>query len=166
MCVRSKNIMTNYREYYDDSGRVCKKCRKYKPYSEYHKHRQCVNGHNTVCKLCRLPLSKENYKKQTLEYKLWHRAKIRAKEKGIPFNIEISDIIVPEECPIFKTKFEVRNHKTCASIDRVIPKLGYIKGNIQIISNRANMIKADASLEEIKKIYEWLLTQNGNCEVN
>lgn len=144
--------------HYDAWGRVCTECKEYKPYSFFHKHKNCVNGFNVVCKECRKPSSKENYKRQTLEYKLWHRVKHRAKEKGIPFNIEMDDIKIPKVCPVFGTIFEEGNHKTCASLDRIIPELGYVKGNIQIISNKANMIKADASAEDIKKVYEWLLT--------
>lgn len=153
------------RGFYDSWGRVCTECREYKPYALFHKHKNCINGFNVICKECRKPNSKENYKNQTLEYKLWYRAKRRAKEKNVPFNIEISDIVIPNECPIFKTKFIERNHKTCASIDRVIPSLGYIKGNIQIISNRANMIKGDATADEVKMVYEWLKEKGGACEV-
>jgi hypothetical protein len=153
--------MTKFHEYSDNLGRVCKKCREYKPYPEFHKHSGCVNGFNTVCKLCRKPVSKRNYHKNSQEYNIWHRAKTRAKLKNIPFNIEISDIIIPEKCPIFNSYFEVGNHKTCASIDRIDSTLGYVKGNIQIISNRANMLKGDANLKEIEQLYIWLKS----CEV-
>jgi len=154
--------MTKFvRQYYDDKGRVCTTCLRYLPYLNFHRHSQCVKGYNVVCKECRKPISKNNYANKSLEYNLWHRAKTRAKERNIPFNIEISDIRVPKCCPVFYTKFEVNNHKTCASIDRIIPELGYVKGNIQIISNRANMIKGDASVKDIEKVYKWLLS----CEV-
>ena len=38
------------------------------------------------------------------------------------------------------------------SLDRLIPKLGYVKGNIVIVSTRANTIKRDATPEELMKI--------------
>ena len=153
--------MAKFHEYSDDLGRVCKICREYKPYSEFHKHSRCPKGFNTVCKACRKPISKQSYANHPLEYHIWHRAKTRAKNRGIEFNIEICDIVIPEKCPIFKTDFEVGNHKTCASLDRINPTKGYIKGNIQIISNKANMIKGDSTMQDIKKVYEWLLA----CEV-
>jgi hypothetical protein len=155
--------MARFHEYKDDLGRVCKICREYKLYSEFHKHSGCPKGFNTVCKLCRKPLSKKQYASKPHEYHIFSRAKTRAKERNLEFDIEISDITIPEKCPVFGTKFEIGNHKTCASIDRINANLGYVKGNIQIISNKANMIKGDASLEEIEKLYIWY---KSSCEVN
>ena len=36
------------------------------------------------------------------------------------------------------------------TIDKLIPSLGYTKGNVWIVSRRANMIKSDATLEELE----------------
>lgn len=36
------------------------------------------------------------------------------------------------------------------TIDRINPKLGYIKGNVWVISNKANRFKNDATLEELE----------------
>ena len=36
------------------------------------------------------------------------------------------------------------------TIDKLIPSLGYTKGNVWVISRRANMIKSDATLEELE----------------
>ena len=41
------------------------------------------------------------------------------------------------------------------SLDKIIPELGYVKGNVWVISNKANMIKSNASLKELQ-----LLTKN------
>jgi hypothetical protein len=35
------------------------------------------------------------------------------------------------------------------SIDKIVPALGYVKGNVIIVSNRANIIKNNATPEEI-----------------
>lgn len=90
---------------------------------------------------------------------LWSCAKRRAKKLGIPFDIEISDISIPEGCPALGIKLESNkrhHHDNSPTLDRVIPSLGYVKGNIAVISLRANRIKNDASLLEIEKVASWL----------
>ena len=82
-------------------------------------------------------------------------AKIRAKRKGLPFSITVEDIVIPDKCPVLGTSFE-RCTPYAASLDRIIPKLGYVPGNVQIISRRANILKRDASLDEIQAIADWL----------
>lgn len=89
------------------------------------------------------------------------RAKIRAAQKGLDFNIDSSDIIIPEVCPMLGIKLEFGFNKqggnyNSPSLDRIIPELGYTKGNVMVISKRANMIKTDASFEEIEKVYLFL----------
>ena len=45
-------------------------------------------------------------------------------------------------------------------IDRIDPKKGYVKDNIIVVSMRANRIKSDATVDEIRKVadfYEKLL---------
>lgn len=140
----------------NNGTRKCVKCGIWKLFSEYHKHKGCKEGINTVCKSCRKPLSKEHYRRNSREYNIWHRTKVRAKTKGIPFTIEMSDIIIPDICPVFKVSFKVNDHNYAPSIDKIIPHLGYIKGNIQIISNRANMLKGNATVDEIKQLYDFM----------
>jgi hypothetical protein len=80
---------------------------------------------------------------------LWKYAKARAKKKNLPFTITLEDIIIPEMCPIFKVPFILGDIKYCPSIDRIEPKLGYVKENIQVISNLANRMKWDSNREEL-----------------
>lgn len=44
-------------------------------------------------------------------YMMWSRAKKRAKIKNIPFDIEISDIIIPDVCPVFNIPFIIGDEK-------------------------------------------------------
>lgn len=47
------------------------------------------------------------------------------------------------------------------SIDRIIPELGYTKGNIRVISNRANLLKSNATIEELQKVINDLRRTRG-----
>ena len=87
------------------------------------------------------------------EYLMWATCKSRAKAKGIPFDLEVSDIVIPEFCPLLGTRLNTEanqeNRWASPSIDRLIPTKGYIKGNILICSMRANTIKNNASIDEL-----------------
>lgn len=92
-----------------------------------------------------------------------YAARKRAKEKGLPFNLEKSDIIIPTHCPYLGLELKNwvprgQSRRQVISLDRIIPELGYVKGNIQVISHLANTMKNDASKEELisfaKKILE------------
>lgn len=90
------------------------------------------------------------------EYKLYNAAKNRAKSKNLNFNIEPSDIIIPVFNEI-RLKFNAKVARfDSPTLDRLIPELGYIKGNIRVISYRANTIKQNASVEELRRIADWL----------
>lgn len=88
-------------------------------------------------------------------------AKARAKKKGIPFDITIEDFILPEKCPLLEIPLTIgygSSQENSYSLDKIIPDLGYVKGNVWVISNKANMIKNNASLEELKLLVKNLET--------
>lgn len=87
------------------------------------------------------------------------RLKWIAKKKKIPFNLTKEDIVIPNYCPVLGIKLEYGQGSpidNSPSVDRIIPKKGYTKGNIQIISLKANRIKTDATIEEIEKVLNYL----------
>lgn len=90
------------------------------------------------------------------ERRICKAAKQNAKTRNLEFNLEESDIIIPDVCPVFGVPFEYGTNYA-ASIDRIDNSKGYIKGNIQIISRRANVMKYDASPEELQKFANWIL---------
>lgn len=91
---------------------------------------------------------------------LYQNAKSRAKKAGLEFTIEKSDIIIPEKCPVFGVPLELvygegtKNNKP--SLDRIDSSKGYVKGNVQVISWRANNLKSDGTLEEFIKLVEFM----------
>lgn len=74
----------------------------------------------------------------------------------MPFNIEESDIVIPKCCPILCTalilnkNYKYSNPEHTPSLDKINPKLGYVKGNVQVISFKANTMKNSATIEELK----------------
>ena len=80
------------------------------------------------------------------------RVKIRANKSSIEFNLSLEDIIIPEFCPYLGLKLTHDLGKgqavTNSSIDRIDPAMGYVKGNIQVISRLANTMKSNSSREQ------------------
>lgn len=90
---------------------------------------------------------------------MYYMAKYRAKKKCIEFSIEITDIVIPEFCPVLGLKLENGSGKgkfanNSPSLDRIDSSKGYTKGNVRVISWRANSLKKDATFHEIEKIYK------------
>lgn len=99
--------------------------------------------------------SKEKYNQEHPERLLLHSAKKRAKKLGREFTIVEKDIIIPESCPLlgiplFKSKGRMADNSP--SLDRIDSTKGYVPGNVWVISQRANMLKSNGTLEEFELI--------------
>lgn len=88
--------------------------------------------------------------------KLVNAAKQRAKMKNLEFDITPNDIDVPEFCPILGEKL-IKHTRYAPSIDRIDSTRGYTKDNVWIISRRANLMKNDATVEDLKRFAEWAI---------
>lgn len=137
-----------YRDDLPDGHRACTKCKRVLPYSEFHKHSGCHGGFNCVCKVCRKPTSREQFRATPIEKRLYNAAKSRAAMRGREFNIELSDVVIPAQCPVLKISMD------SPSIDRIDSSKGYIKGNIRVISKRANTLKNNATTEELALVLQ------------
>ena len=122
-----------------------------------HYHRSLETGKILEYRLRSAQNHKIKYEKDIV-YRLLTRTRSRAKELNIEFNLSEEDIILPEVCPVFNTPFVYKTDKTI-SVDRIDPSKGYIKGNIQLISWKANTMKSSASREELIMFANWILTQ-------
>jgi hypothetical protein len=101
----------------------------------------------------------------SLELKLLISAKHRAKTSNLPFDLALSDIVIPSHCPILGIELKRSNtfleRDSSPSIDQIVPHAGYTKNNFQIISWRANRFKSDATPQELKTIAEYMEKLNG-----
>ncbi len=91
----------------------------------------------------------------SLKKELLRAAKQRAQQKGLEFDITVDDIELPDFCPLLGIKLETCDYKASRnsySIDRIDSSKGYVRGNVWVISKRANTLKNDATLEELKTL--------------
>jgi len=92
--------------------------------------------------------------------KILRERKRHCKANGIPFDLSIDDVKdVPIFCPVLGLELKAgtgRNSPNSPSLDRTIPHLGYVKGNVAWMSLRANRLKSDGTMEEHLKIVEYL----------
>ena len=81
-----------------------------------------------------------------------NNSKQRAKRAGLEHTLTIDDIVIPDFCPVLGIKLETgnrKNHYNAPSIDRIDNTKGYIKENIVVVSTRANLLKSDATINEL-----------------
>ncbi len=88
----------------------------------------------------------------TPEYWMYHGAKRRAEEQNVPFTIELDDVVIPERCPLLDIPLFIGKGTCCdnsPTLDKLIPHLGYVPNNVLVISDKANRIKSNATLDDI-----------------
>ena len=157
--------------------KLCYVCSKEKDPNKFKKDKSGKDGLANICKKCH---SIECYEKRRADpsaiskqylrtkkwqdanpdFKIFQAAKRRAKQLNVPFTITRKDIIIPDKCPALGipivcggSRYSTANSP---SLDRLIPELGYVPGNVTIISHKANTIKSNANPEEILNVYSWV----------
>ena len=96
-------------------------------------------------------IAQQNYRKENPVKYLIALAKRRAERRGIEFSIGPDDLSVPDICPLLEIPIDSYSKKPDfrPSIDRIDNSKGYVKGNVMIVSQRANRIKSDCCGEEM-----------------
>ena len=112
----------------------------------------------------RMAAWKKAHKKANKEKYMLMSARKRAKKNNIPFNLteDYLKSIYPSDmiCPVLGFEMSVgldENGRpdTSPSLDRIIPEKGYVQGNVVVVSTRANVIKSNATPEEIRKVADF-----------
>ena len=82
-------------------------------------------------------------------------ARCRAKRLGLAFEIYAGDFVdAPLYCPVFGMKLKYYgqagpNDPASATLDRIDQRKGYVRGNVAIVSFRANNLKGKANPEDL-----------------
>ena len=112
-----------------------------------------LSGRTTSCGCGRI----KHGKSRTKEYRMFIDAKERAIQEGLPFDIELDDVVIPCVCPLLGIDIHKDSEKLCdnsPSLDKLIPSKGYVKGNVLVVSYKANRIKSNASIDELMTLTE------------
>lgn len=152
----------------------CGRCREIRPLAEFYRRNDARQSPMSECKGCqrlapRPP--KDAQARQRANEKLRERrrydprlvllsgARTRAKRRGLPFDIGPEDIPIPPHCPVLGVPLvsragtgERRRYQDSPSLDRIDNALGYVRGNVIVVSLRANRIKVDATVEELERV--------------
>ena len=150
--------------------KTCTKCGEEKPLSDYYRNAQGRKGRASRCKPCSVAAVIASRKANPGPHKAWlegargilSRAKKTARIRGRAFDLHEEDICIPEFCPVLGIPLERGIKKLCdssPSIDRIDSSRGYVRGNVAIISLRANMIKNCGTAEEHERIAAWMRMQ-------
>ena len=97
--------------------------------------------------ICHAMREKFKNKKNAAQYTKWG------------FNITFDDIEWPLVCPVLGVELDYyasQASENSISFDRINPLKGYEKGNVAVMSWRANRIKNDGNAEEHRKIAEFM----------
>lgn len=110
-------------------------------------------------------------RRDPIGYLLKH-AMYRAARLGIPFGLTREDLVMPAVCPVLGLPFEWgtgqvgwRNMRS-PSLDRIKPQLGYVRGNVEIISNRANHLKSNGTISEIEAVLAYMKMRGCNEDLD
>lgn len=153
-----------------EGAKTCSKCGEVKPLSEFIGSSRNKSGYAALCITCNRERDRAYrqscIEKDLVEWKLTElirTSKRRARETGIEHDLDLNYLreILPECCPYLGAKFHWESKAGCGnrathphspSIDRIDGSKGYIKGNVAIVSHRANTIKHNATEQELFRI--------------
>jgi hypothetical protein len=102
-----------------------------------------------------------SYRRKNPRLLLYWTSKQTAKDRGWKHTILLKDFPqIPEYCPVFpwvkikilKGRGRGFKNPTAPSVDRIDSSKGYVKGNVRIISWRANMLRNDGTLKEFEAL--------------
>ena len=102
----------------------------------------------------------EVFDKRLVAQGLIYGARKRARMHGVAMSLRISDISVPDFCPVLGIPLRpCKGHPSAnsPSLDRIVPKDGYVPENVIVVSHFANAIKNNATPQQLKAVADFYL---------
>ena len=149
----------------------CKCCLRVLPLSSFPVRNDRSGLLRPYCKQCARDGNKARYisHKRNMPFKLKAtRAKSRSQSLSVPFGLtpEYLEGIWTGKCPVLGVEIYLvekdRSDEFAAELDRFIPALGYVEGNVTFLSRRANRLKNNVTSVELKQLINWMEKYENN----
>lgn len=146
----------------------CRGCEVDKPEDEFDLRKdKKIPTRRPYCVLCARNIARARFDhhKRTAFFKLkTSRTRSRSQSIKVPFDLDADylESIWTDTCPVLGVameKYHTQGNDHSAELDRTVPALGYVKGNVSFISRRANRAKQDFSLAEMRAMVKWMETK-------
>lgn len=138
----------------------------------YFTGKPCKHGHvakravvNNVCHDCKNEGKFRASRRADPRISMVRNASYRARMRGLPFTITIDDVVIPEQCPCCSIRLVPRSERIMSmktgqhdtpSLDRKVPKLGYVPGNVAVLCMACNAKKSCIDENMLKFLLEYL----------
>lgn len=140
----------------------------------FYNGKPCKYGHlskritrSSLCYECSQKASLKCYYSTKLDldkrkHQILNRLKNRAIRDGEAYDLTVDSVYWPTHCPVFgyELSYEVADKDRSVSFDKHDPKKGYTRENVVVMSLRANRAKWNLNVDEVKVLYEYLLSKS------
>jgi hypothetical protein len=138
----------------------CTKCGLEKPFSDFYTEKRASDKLTSACKKC-IYSSQLRYREKSFFMTTHHNKASQCRRLNILYDLdaEYLESIWTDRCPVFDFELTPRGDRSLDSsphLDRINPAQGYTRGNVAFISRKANLIKSNASAEDVLKVYEYM----------
>jgi len=157
------------------SCKKCARCQQVFLFSNFPRNRTRPDGYGYWCKGCVRETSRENLVDRILK-----GARNRAAKLEVPFDLTRETILAlnAEQCgkcaisgkPLNWIEMPRRpqSQRVCppdrVSLDRIHPSQGYVKGNVQLVTDLANRIKGDSSMATLIDFCQAILSHQRSLQ--
>ena len=129
--------------------KACTQCGENKDDSHFYGEKGRLKSECKVCNNSRNTLKK----REDPRGRMVATAKYRAKKYGLPFSLTKHDFVIPDVCPLLGipiNKVGSKRTDNSPSLDKIDPAKGYTTGNVWVISDKANRMKQNMSVELLR----------------
>jgi len=166
--IREKEKRKRYKQQQNviiTGTKTCSGCKVEKSVNEFYRNKTNKSWLHSICKSCSNISDRKKRISNPLKTLLLD-CKKRCKQMGMKFEITEKDLNIPDICPVLGIPLEHSIGKgkrtdNSPTIDRIDNTKDYIKGNVIIVSWRANRLKSDSTLPELKQLVKFYEELNG-----